>query len=362
MSKKQELVKLVLDRLERAGVDCGEMELYAEEGFWNKHPNGYCFSPLEQSVEAKLSCLTGRNLVSITEDDGITMGASLADLWSEWGRKGYFKADPEIITFDSIPMLRLRHDSYLSCGGSFVFKNSKDAYSGSNNGSSKAMNIDFITAPSGVDEDEWNKEWALFRRAMYISYPIEALLGRNTLFSLLDHNPQYFDAFVNRVDSEYTRAGIDGSLTWRQMLKDVEVTDNSWLTDSSLFIASGESNAEDGFSVFATLSFGRANVSLYFSDGRGSHQFTVRIPAWMPRSSGVREDYYFYTCWYRLSVTLLTMAHIRCSRNSCAPESDSGIKVGKVFGVSTRNIACNGLVDIGEFCFSMVEDHCVDVE
>ena len=189
---KKTLVQQVIEQMEKASVVFAEgTQVWSSDRFWVRYPEGHYASSYCYCVEEHLSCLDEQSLQKILELVPFTEGIEFDALWKAWGQSGCFKCEPAILTWEDkkVPILRIRHDSYLHYMRGYAFQNSYDAHCNGSNGASNNLEQDIraITWSEyslGEEQDEytirpqWEEKWALFRKAMIVQHSFVACGGR----------------------------------------------------------------------------------------------------------------------------------------------------------------------------------------
>lgn len=345
MNKKQTLVSALTTKLEDLGVILSTgtedaVSFHADAKFWERYPEGYHSSLEGDCLEEDLSCLSVSTLEAILASDAFKPGIAFSDLWKEWGRRGFFKIDPEIIdTGDGIPVLHARHDCFLHWYKDAGFQNSYDAYCNGSNGSSS---FDFgiirraITIPPcsslyeediGADEsNDWNLKFAAFRRAMFYSPAFQACVSKPVYQQLFRSNPAVFDEFMNRTDARCVHAGTDSALGLEALRERFEDSKFNFPAELEIPLAYCP---HEGKRVFAVLRYNRDSVSLSWSEGGRPKQLTAHFPMWDEQAwiyeaecmdlgcespQNLPESTYVYYCWLHLTYTLLSLSGFYCAR------------------------------------------------
>lgn len=346
MNKKQNLVNEIINRMEKAHVNFGSDVVRCQSGYWDKYPDGNCdIDPVtlevNSCIESTLACLSVSSLERIAENDLIEEGMQVPKLWRVWGQAGYFKMDPEIFMIGRTPVFKFRHDCFLAPWRDSGFQNSYDAYYNGSNGSSSMdiqralraieipehhssfFDVSGEERPNDVVIREWNQKWALFRKAMFVSYPIEACSGKSAFHQTLKAHSKVFSDYVDAVGSDYFHLGLDSELTWSKMIEQASRVDvlNRPAVEKSLI---EESKFPE---VFGTMKFGRNFVSFTWNDGEPK-SLAIEFPEWERNAWNTEatfldlgcdhpqmlpESDYYCTCWLRLSIVLLAMAGVACA-------------------------------------------------
>lgn len=331
MNNKQQLVNSILTKIEKAKVALvDDQHLHAQDtSFWERYPTGHCNA--EYSVEEQLSCLTEEQLQRVANLQ-ITPGIKFRDMWREWGKAGVFECAPAILdTKSGVPMLRIRHDSYLHWMRGYCFQNSYDAHcNGSNGGSGSTLARDasIIELPvysalwdnedDGDVQEAWETQWSVFRKAMILAHPFMACAGKNSFHKMLECYAETFEEFVNQTDDSVMKLRLDKSLTLTAMREKCASTeyDSTTLLDLAVM---GALDKQVGL-----LRFGSTAVQFSWNSREGFRQMTIRFPEW-DKDAYVQELYdcvdlnarhpwqpaeqeYLYSIWCNLSATLLTLA------------------------------------------------------
>lgn len=337
MNKKQALVTEILERL--SVLDIPSEELYAKNEFWSEYPDGHYNSTIYPSIEGLLSCLTKDSLQAIVDKDYIELGKTFNSAWNEWGRAGYLQSVPEVIQDRTgVPILRLRHDCYLHWFRGYGFQNSYDAYcNGSNGESPKTFNKIREAITTDIDNPaEWNKTWALFRKAMVLSYPAQACAGKNVFYKMLNEHSDVFDDFITQTDKAVMRVGLDPSMTWNEMKEQASKQQFNCSIDLEVPIVlrnpKGESNQ-----VCGILRFGKSSVSFTWSEDLQSRSMCINFPKWSAgdatldtTATFLSQREYLLECWVNLGYTLLTMAGVICAPYHIALSARRNIDVAAV--------------------------------
>lgn len=333
MNNKQQLVNSVLAKIEEAQVELAdEQDLRSQDvSFWKRYPTGHC--NVEYSVEEQLSCLTEEQLQRVANLQ-ITTGTKFRDMWREWGKAGVFECAPTLMRTESgIPVLRVRHDSYLHWMRGYCFQNSYDAHcNGSNGASGSTLARDTcIIELSGYSrlwdnedtdgvQEAWEAQWAVFRKAMILAHPFMACAGKNSFHRMLVCHADTFEEFMNQTDDNIMKLRLDKSLTLAAMRKKCASTeyDSTTLLDLAVMSAPGKQ--------VGLLRFGRTAVQFSWNSCEGFKQLTIKFPEW-DKDAYVQELYdcgdmnachpmqaveqeYLYSIWCNLSATLLTLAGV----------------------------------------------------
>lgn len=309
MNKKRELVSKVIEALEKAHVVLDDgIDLRAAGYFWRQYPQGHCNDMAVPSVEGALSCLTVENLEAIlaleSPKDGITYG----ELWKEWGRQGCFKCNWEILPLPEVPVLRIRHDSYLSYFRGYRFQNSYDAYGNGSNGESNGdlqQCVDFcrrVTHRDFLEEchDMTQEEIAVLCTGLVYSYPFEACRGKTTFYKALQNNPAVFDRFM--LDAAYLgmRLRLDSRVTLGALRRKMAEASPRGTFELELPIV------DDGNQIASLRLYSEAVQLRWRRDGE-YHAYTLCFPKYTYELADSEEALCYYM-WDRLSITLFTLA------------------------------------------------------
>lgn len=323
MNKKQELVKKVVDNLERAQVVLGEgEELRAPEGFWRQYPQGHCNDTMVSlSVECLLSCLTNKNLDAIAKLGPPATGVKFSAWWRDLGQTGYLKDDPILMDVDRIPVLRIRHDSYLSWFRGYRFQNSYDAFGNGSNGESWGSMPDAVSMckavlhPDAIDlcANITQEELNTFCKAVMFSFPFSACRGKSTFYKALQKSPEVFNDFLQQTDDRLMHIGLSKDLS---MAKLCEVMSNSEMnspTCAQFPIIYEEMQV-------ALLSIGETSIQLVWPVCEERHTYTVNFPHWGYEAS-LDEPVYRATAWKCVATTMLALAGFTVTERYISPVS-----------------------------------------
>lgn len=391
MNKKHEMVEMILNRIDQLGImydeeiGCGETKLRADDKFWERYPQGYHYPNFDATVEEKLSCLSERSLNKILSSDHMKPHMTFGDVWHSWGRAGYFKDKPELLDLGtSWPILRLRHDCYLTWFRDAGFQNSCDAYFNGSNGASamdfgiarRAMSItpcnDLFWEKDGEERDpdvaeaEWNEKWAMFRKAMFLSYPAQAACGKSVFQKVLSDEPELFEEFITLTDKQCAHMNLDPAMTLKRMKELAREIKFEWPAVAEIPMITRNSTA-DGFDIYAMLRLSEHQVSLMWSVEGKQNQYTIPFPEWSAEDwigeaitldlaaespECLTQKEYLYSCWVNLSVTLLMMAGIEFSLYWAFPSK------GLMFDTtplcfSPVHMCAKGINDVGSLCYDL---------
>lgn len=383
MNKKQQMVSELIDRIENAHVQKpnevafgDEMQLRAYPKYWEQFPDGHC---RWHSVETDLACLSEDTLARILADDKIQEGMSWESLWHAWGRASYFNCAPSIIygRDKHVPVLRMRHDCYLSWFRGYRFQMSMDICADGSNGESRYLNNieSVITAPvesiildDSVDEDtaidDWNTKWAVFRKALVYSLPFEACAGKRVFTRLLDNNPDMFDEFMTRTDQELMHYHLAEGIGIKQISR--ACREGSTIR-YPLFTIPLLTSGNDKPKVCAVLALSEDRVSLTWSVAGKQRRFQLAMPKWdryayerqlkcLDLSEDVpsypsESDYYYY-CWTALAVVLITLAGAGTGRYIIDPYKLGWDETSSA--LYNIKLCAQGMSDIWDLC----RDYC----
>lgn len=331
MTRKQNLTQELVTRLEECAINLPvDMQFRAPSDFWAEYPHGYCLDPKNRSLEGMLSCLSEKTLEEILGDEAFEDGADLADLWGEWGERCYFTDAPCIVGLGNGRIaLRIRWDSYLMCNEFKTgFENCRDAFSGKVAGSSSydlATAIRAITYPGENDarKASWELEYNWFRRAMFVSYAMDACKGQDSFFNLMTSNSDVLDEFLQLTACWQFSEGIMGPWSFREVTKACEMVEPQGDLVASIPLIYKRKGQKDSKSkMFAIAQFGNSYVQLQLIQPVGMDNicYTVNFPKWdLPtwlteyRECGndprkmmyLTERDYLYLCWKQLIRFLL---------------------------------------------------------
>lgn len=341
---KKTLVQQVLTQMEKAEIVFNEYtRVHAEENFWERYPDGHYATSAYYCVEEHLSCLDENSLCQILELAPFPKSIEFPALWRAWGREGCFKCEPTILTWENrrAPVLRIRHDSYLHYMRGYAFQNSHDAFCDGSNGESSNLTKD-IRAISwseyalGDEQDEskerdkWQKEWALFRKAMIVQHPFVACGGLQTFYAMLDEYPEVFEKFINLTDSRVMELNLDPTLTLEEMRKRCKDKPFDWRRGVFELALMYQNQ------YYGRLRFGETAVSFTWRSNKETHCSTINFPEWdkqsyfselynirdmnadlRPEQLSQRE--YLHACWNGLATMLLSLGGVSISQGYCAP-------------------------------------------
>lgn len=308
MIKKHELVNQVLERLEEANVVQDSYESLRADGFfWEYYPQGHC-NNLDSSVEGELSCLTEENLAAILALGTPSQGIAYSALWREWGAQGCLRSVPEILNIERVPVLRVRHDSYLSYFRGYRFQNSYDAYGHGSNGESngdlgRCVDIcmrlnhpDFLAGCNDIMEDEL----AVLCTALVYSYPFEACRGKAAFYKALQNNPEIFDKFMGDTATSSMHITLDNRVT-------LSVLREKMTKETPSGILMLELPVMDNDNQIATLRLYSTAVQIGWRSNGEYHAYTLRFPQFNYELDEDENKFIDYM-WDRLCITLLTLA------------------------------------------------------
>lgn len=336
MNRKQEMVSALTRRISAAGLELSVGEAcFADNHYWERYPDGHCDSFITPSIEAHLACLVDSTLESLVKDDSIERCKTWPELWSTWGNKGLLKSPPELLHVKGVPILRIRHDSYLTCVGKNIFINHRDAYGNGNNGVScgdLSQTIRAISLPTHVGlswdsakREDWYRENVLFRKAMVLRYPFEACSSLRTFHTLLSDSPEVFDQFITETDDSILCCNLDRSFGLDDMQDGMRATVDK---ECAKFVVALLARGSAGLQVFAILRYSMGGVTLRWSEQGVLRNLCVSIPVWdaatymeelrcadmdLDKMVQLSEREYYRQCWCSLSLTLMTMAGIQYS-------------------------------------------------
>lgn len=348
MNKKQALVTEILERL--SVLDIPSDELYAKDEFWSEYPDGHYNSTIYPSIEGLLSCLTKDSLQAIVDKDYIEPGKTFNSAWNEWGRAGYLQSIPEVIQDRSgVPILRLRHDCYLHWFRGYGFQNSYDAYcNGSNGESPKTFNKIREAITTDIDNPaEWNKTWALFRKAMIVSYPAQACAGKTVFYKMLNEHSDVFDDFITLTDEKCLHLDLDPSMTWNVMKEQASKQMFNCSIDFEVPIMIKSTKAEKQ-QFCGILRFGKSAVSYTWCENMQSHSMCINFPKF-GKNTLLHQQEYLLECWVNLGYTLLTMAGIICAKYNIVLPANRKINVIDVSWTQSELWATN-ISTLNEVC------------
>lgn len=347
MNKKQSLVEELLQRMsvlnipDSAEDDLVEDRLRATNDFWERYPEGHCNSMFYPSIEGLLSCMTEEQLQRLVDEAKFEPGKKFRDVWLAWGRAGYFKSEPQLLEEGRTPVLRVRHDCYLHWFKDSGFQNSHDAYANGSNGSSymtfssarRAM--DCPPCSSFRDDDDyttdfdvlWNKDWRVFRRAMFLSFAFQACLDKRVFQQVLLTQADLFDRFLNLTDEKVAHAHTDVSLGYNELRAVCAATEFDGPVLFEIPLVYKPANWD--MSVYAILRFSETCVGITWHEGESVQHMAIRFPKWEqeawleearcmdlscehPEMLPVRE--YYHECWLDLAITLCGLARIGTDR------------------------------------------------
>lgn len=345
MNKKQQLVSELTERIEHAGITLPESEdgscwvFRAKDTYWEEFPEGYCRRGVlgsKESLESNLACLSEETLVRILADDKIVEGMPFDQLWSSWGRAKYFVCEPRLVYIKEtrIPTLFLRHDCFLHLFRGYTFQNSYDIVADGSNGSGgNHLNTVYgiINPPMYFDYDEddpaveeaakasWKKEWAVFRKAMILSFPFQACWNIGAFERLLQEHPGLFDEFMNQTDKYGMRQGLDTTLGVRQIYEAAKSTAErlKGTPQTLLEIPMIMEESSGRTMMCGILKFSKRVVSFTWSVQDERKELALEMPLHetecvSPEDNDYpRSKYYYYYSWTSLALVLLRLSGVR---------------------------------------------------
>ena len=258
-------------------------------------------------MEEWLAMLLDSDLEKIIADDCIRNGMEFDALWKEWGKKGYLNSEPMLLDLE-YPSLRLRHDCYLSWFRGYRFQNSYDYYGDGSNGES-ANNLREILQL--LENISYNNE-DLFKTAMLISYPLEAMSQIKAGHSMLREHPELFDLFMKKTALECMSPLSFELVSVKDMQLKFTQERTGYKPALTLYLANAWKEKRW---VFATLNYYLDCVELTWSSNSERKCLAVKFPEWTltryNESPGlVYKDEYLKLVWNRLTITLLGLARI----------------------------------------------------
>lgn len=355
MDKKQ-LVQQVLERMEKAAVSIGERaKLRADDHYWQNYPDGHYRLGDSVIVEEDLACLDENSLQKILDGDDIPAGIGYKDLWQMWGQQGCFKCTPTILTQGcEAPVLRIRHDSYLHLHWmrGDCFQDSSDAHCNGTNGRSPITLAVDISAACRVwyrytqeEREEWERKWALFRKAMIIHHPFTACARHKTFYTMLDKYPEIFEEFIDLTDENVLHMHLDKSLTLDAMR--AACAGEKYECPTVLELALMRNDEE----CCGILRFGETAVSFSWCENGVPRTSAINFPAFAEdayfRSPPLSPRLYVQHCWFGLAVTLMSLAGVSVSFWRCVPRKGSNFDVidACAFGADRRVSGWNYIHD-----------------
>lgn len=307
MNKKRELVEQVLDLMEASHVEQDSYpSLRAVTAFWIAHPSGH-YNDGNASTEGALSCLMEENLSAILAMGVPQNGMKYTDLWREWGRQGCLKSVPTVMNITGIPILRIRHDSYLHWYRGYEFQNSYDAYANGSNGESDPYleeAVELCRQFTHPDYEEQCKhmsdlEVKMCCTAIIASYPFYACRGKNSFYRVLKQYPEVFDEFLFRTGDlfhRFVRCFVPVKTLCEEMSD--KPMDCQPLQEYAVL--------NDGKQI-ALLRLGETAVQLVWHCKDRLHSYTIKFPYWCNLFTNKR-DQYLLKMWGWLAISLLTLA------------------------------------------------------
>lgn len=357
MNKKRELVNTILDAVEAANVKLPEEAGFALDAgyklgcadpdrYWKRNPNGHSREDAT-CIEQLLACLDEHSLEDILASGGIPEGIEWNDLWRTWGAVGCFQCVPTIIEDDErIPVLRIRHDSYLSWFRGYAFQNSCDLRANGSNGASNSdleLAVKCVTCPWWDTDEEkaaWESKHALFRKALILSYPICAAGNQQSFYKCLQSYPEVFEDFIARTDKRCLHLDLDTSLTLEKMRAEAAATKFEGPIVEELALV-----RDDGYGVI--LRYNTKCVSVSWSEDGENHSLCIHIPEWdkevymgelddigdmncgqYPNYPSMQYD--LLCCWTGLTITLLALMGGQISYHYWVPTKKLAAKMDKI--------------------------------
>lgn len=317
MYKKRELVDEILDKLKHERIILPEgFELLSPTNPWAMYPDGHYNDPAHPSIEGLLSCLLLENLEMIVKDTP-PYEMEFHTLWKKWGQQGYLKSTPIVLEVNNFPVLRIRHDSYLSWYGGYWFQNTRDAYGHGSSGESWGSLVDamkickFLTA--------YYPGWVDCSHALMAAFPLSTCSDKYSFCRALSKYPEVFDEFLQGVDQHLLHTGLPADRSIEGLKATMQETKMCTEISYEFPVICLDQLA-------ALLYISKQSVQLVWSENDQRHSYTINFPLW-DDALKMDESTYLTTMWESLAITELILAGFMVTPYFIKPLTQSKIKM-----------------------------------